>query len=456
MALRFSIVRILGPYQASKCSGGPNPNLTPVGARGIAGKNLYVPDPNKPKPFNYRKYDYNPAWQIFDKTTLRLDENSKLISVEGSHAIGKSKFAKELAEELGMVHVDFPRMDDICINTYGYDLRKISHLVPERLRPYDEKDLSRNPLGPVPGSADRFFITLLHMKLINHIMSIRHILNTGQGVVMEGSPFSDYATFDAAFKQGWIDIETRKVYKRSLELSLHHIMRPNLILYLDAPVDVVQKNIQARGNEWDKNSPVWTNKQFLSDIYNEMKRNYLKKMQRYCRVLVYDWSEPGETDIVVEDIENLNMENIDYYDDQQLDWRFYTEEMASNVRYRFTNSTMLLHKFNCLTDVVNIDADHLHFETEERNQWEYVAKYLESERYAIGFNTKLGDTGIFWKNRPYLTFNNKGLFHYNRIMPPRATLPFEEDENGFDYEDIKAAQASGNVKLSHNRQVLGY
>ena len=41
----------------------------------------------------------------------------------------------------------------------------------------------------------------------------------------------------------------------------------------------VQKNIQARGNEWDKNSPVWTNKQFLSDIYNEMKRNYLKKMQ---------------------------------------------------------------------------------------------------------------------------------------------------------------------------------
>ena len=48
---------------------------------------------------------------------------------------------------------------------------------------------------------------------------------------------------------------------------------------------------------------------------------------------MYDWSEPGETDIVVEDIENLNMENIDYYDDQQSDWRFYNEELASNVRY---------------------------------------------------------------------------------------------------------------------------
>ena len=41
----------------------------------------------------------------------------------------------------------------------------------------------------------------------------------------------------------------------------------------------VQKNIQARGNEWDKDSPVWTNKKYLGDVYNEMKRNYLKKMQ---------------------------------------------------------------------------------------------------------------------------------------------------------------------------------
>jgi len=41
----------------------------------------------------------------------------------------------------------------------------------------------------------------------------------------------------------------------------------------------VQKNIAARGNEWDKNSPVWTNKNYLNDIYTELKRNYLKKMQ---------------------------------------------------------------------------------------------------------------------------------------------------------------------------------
>ncbi len=51
-----------------------------VGTRGIAGKHLYVPDPKKPKPFPYKTRNYNLFWQAIDKTTLRMDENSKLVS----------------------------------------------------------------------------------------------------------------------------------------------------------------------------------------------------------------------------------------------------------------------------------------------------------------------------------------------------------------------------------------
>jgi NADH dehydrogenase (ubiquinone) 1 alpha subcomplex subunit 10 len=102
------------------------------------------------------------------------------ITVEGSHAIGKSKFAKELAEELGMIYVEYPRMDDYFINPYGYDIRKVADLLPERMKPYDEKDFSRNPLGPVPGSADRMLLYLFKLKFLNHVYAIRHILNTGK------------------------------------------------------------------------------------------------------------------------------------------------------------------------------------------------------------------------------------------------------------------------------------
>jgi len=43
------------------------------------------------------------------------------------------------------------------------------------------------------------------------------------------------------------------------------------------PHSQVQKNIKARGNEWDKKSPVWSNTQYLNEIYNTMKREYLKQ-----------------------------------------------------------------------------------------------------------------------------------------------------------------------------------
>ncbi len=61
--------------------------------------------------------------------------------------------------------------------------------------------------------------------------------------------------------------------------SLIELLRPNVILYLDAPVDVVQRNIQAKGDELDKNSPVWKNTRYLNDIYNEYRKNFLKEQQ---------------------------------------------------------------------------------------------------------------------------------------------------------------------------------
>lgn len=456
MALRFTVIRVLGPMQGGRFQAPKSSN--PVGTRGISGKNLYVPDPKKPKPFPYVTRNYNIFWQAVDKTTLRLDENSKLITVEGAHAIGKSQFAKDLAEELGMVYVEYPRMDDILINPYGFDYRKIGHMLPERLRPYDEKDFSRNPLGPVPGCTDRMIVQLFNLKFYNHIFAIRHILNTGQGVVMEGSPFSDYAHVEAAYNQGWIDIETKKAYKLALSRTLHHLLRPNLILYLDAPVDVVQKNIAARGNEWDKNSPVWTNKNYLNDIYNEMKRNYLKKMQRYCRVLVYDWSEPGDAEVVVEDIENLNMDDIDYYDDQQSDWRFHNEQGAAVVRYQYTNYEQLYRKMQCFNGMSEhiTDADHIWISTEEVIAFEEVMRWIESSRYHYGFNKKLGDKNFWWKYSNYHNAHFHDLFYFNRTEHPRKPPMFEKDIDGFDYEDVLAIQKAGGPTLRHNRAVLGY
>lgn len=58
-----------------------------------------------------------------------MDENSKLIVVEGAHAIGKSKFAQELADDLDMEYFPMPRITDMLIDPYGVDLRQYNDLM---------------------------------------------------------------------------------------------------------------------------------------------------------------------------------------------------------------------------------------------------------------------------------------------------------------------------------------
>jgi hypothetical protein len=54
---------------------------------------------------------------------------------------------------------------------------------------------------------------------------------------------------------------------------------------------------------------------------------------------MYDWSEGGDTEVVVEDIERLNMDYWDKYDKQQKDWRMHTE-VPYILQYCLSNSVL--------------------------------------------------------------------------------------------------------------------
>merc|ERR1712241_1258 len=381
-------------------------------------------DPNKPKPFPYEKdIDFRMIPGMFEKTTYRFDENSKLIVVDGAHAIGKSKFAQELAQELDMMYIPYPRSDDWLVTSYGVDLRQFNHLMLPINQTYDEKDFARNPLGPVDGSSDRFHMDIFKEKYRNHIHALRHIFNTGQGVVMEGTPYNDYAYLDAAYNQGWIDRNTRNVYKEMCRMSLHMLMKPNLYICLDAPLDVVMKNIQNRGNEWDKNSPVWTNKQYLSDIYNELKRNFLKEQQRHSRVLVYDWSEPGDMEILEET------------DEQQKDWRFQKEELLTIQRMKYCNSALRTRLLNQTANTKpNFSCVNFWREPDEQEHLEDVVSWIKSQRYAPGYNSATGDKNILFRGFPWQESswyqNEKAQVYWHTTREARRT--FWLDDNDFE------------------------
>jgi len=370
--------------------------LLRLSQRTIVSKALREPK-EKPPPYPYLDKPFGFWSQVTDRTTPRLDENSKLIVVEGAHAIGKTKFAKELAEAFDMKYMGPVSHDDIYTGPYNTDYRKWNDLYPDWYKCFDEKDFFRNPMGDYEGTCDRYHHRIYKMKWVNQLRAQQHILNTGQGVVMEGCANSDPAYFNAAYQAGWIQDEMKSLYQAHFNNTYFQVFKPNLIVYLDAPVDQVQRNIKARGNEWDKDSPVWNNTQYLSSIYNEFKNNYLRDMQEHSRVLVYDWSQEGDVEVVIEDIENTELDMIECYSNQQKDWRFGDEINAATARYQCTNRYWVRKKLNCFGLERATFSNILIPPMEQLIEMEEIFRHVSSERFAPGANQHLGDDVLMMK-----------------------------------------------------------
>lgn len=189
------------------------------------------------KPYPYKEKPYNIFSSMFDKTTHRFDENSKIILVEGPIAAGKSKFAQELANELDMYYIPEANMDMAFINSYGFDLRSLDDQLPESCRSFDAVNFCREPKHLLTAC---FQIRMYQLRYMQYIDALQHILSTGQGVVLDRSCYSDFVFAEAMHKNGYISSGARSVYHEIRNNTIGELMKPHLVIYLDTPVDVVK------------------------------------------------------------------------------------------------------------------------------------------------------------------------------------------------------------------------
>lgn len=344
------------------------------------------------KPWPYETLGFGYLYHLIDGTTKRFNANTKMVVVDGPPALEKSKFARELADELDMLYIPPVSMEDFYINPDGYDLRELDHKFhyPRNVS-FDEKKFAQNPTGQ-DGGLDRMLDIMQQMRYASYLDALAHLFNTGRGIVMEKSPYSEHVYVEAAYQQGWIDKTSRALFYRKRENTLQYLLRPNLIVYLDAPLDVVQAKIRARAqttHPWEKNSPVYENRDYMQHCYWDLlKKQYITKEAAISsQVLVYDWSDGGDTEVVVEDIERLNMDYFDKYDKQQKDWRMHNEENYAKKRLELTRRDMFLSYFN---------VDYWHADKVNRSQTERAdfLKYshrVPGSRYIQGFNEELGN-----------------------------------------------------------------
>ena len=131
-----------------------------------------------PEPFPYEKKSYTFYRKLADRTEKRLNENSKVIAVEGNIAVGKHKFAERLAKEFDLkLFPATPESDLFTVN--GFDYRQLSDMLPEGAKPYDLKRLFSDP-HPEKGIAGRLQLLWLRQKCSNYVKALAHVFHTGK------------------------------------------------------------------------------------------------------------------------------------------------------------------------------------------------------------------------------------------------------------------------------------
>lgn len=303
--------------------------------------------PRVPKvaPYPYKTKKYSLVNSFFDKTSKRFDENSKVIAVEGPIAAGKTKFAQELAKELDMEYFPAVDLDLIYINPYGYDMRKLDPELPPSCRSYDVRNFWKDPNHSL---AALFQIRMYMLRYSQYIDALQHVLSTGQGVVLERTPYSDIVFMEAMYRQGYISRGARSVYHELRLNTINELLKPHLVIYLDVPVAGVIKNIKERNIQGESSSKVFT-EGYLRDLESLYKQQYLKDISTHAELLIYDWSAGGETEVVVEDIERIDFQQFesDPHNKKMLDWRFHLENDWCEARIKYGHEKPdLMNYFN--------------------------------------------------------------------------------------------------------------
>lgn len=254
-------------------------------------------------------------------TQNKFNDNSRVIQIEGNIGAGKHEFAHKLANELDMFVMPDINVDDYYINEHGFDYAALNPLLPERLRNCTMEMFHENPARH---SVVHMQYYMFKLRILQYIKAIRHVFNTGQGVILVRSAYTERVMVEAMHNIGWLpkgylrgdgvqffDWKDRYIYTRNLVLA--NLLKPHLTLYLDTPVDKCLDNLKRKNDPTIANSKALTS-EFLQAIEGAYNEHVLPSCDQYSYIKNVDHTRTS-----VVDIEDLldEVEKVDFLYDEK-------------------------------------------------------------------------------------------------------------------------------------------
>ena len=349
----------------------------------------------KPAPFPYWEKLCNEINMTFDPTTLRFDENTKVIVVDGPPASGKSKLCEQIAKEFGLLYMPPPVFDEMYINYYGFDVRSLNPKLKDEWRMRDLTDFLRDPDNRATA---RIQYGIFMMRMEQYLNALLHVLATGQGVVLNRCIFTEAGYMHAMYNSGYLSKQAVNEFDMMRTDTFNLLLRPHLIIYLDATPETVLERIKKRGNIDEINSKVFT-KKFLSDLSIATKERCLSWLSSHSEILIYDWNKESNNMDIINDIENLNLEE-EVKQEKFSDWVFVdTNELIDSLEMYHTKHYI----YACLekTTISEI-ALEMYFSNHAEAAIDKLLSEIESEKYAPKCNPKLDKVPWIIKEKNFI------------------------------------------------------
>lgn len=314
------------------------------------------------------------AYALGERTTPRLKHLSKIFAIEGNLASGKGAFAQKLADKLGMLYM--PEVDTLYLDKMTGEKQPL----PVHFNGMCSLEKFYTDPKAADGNSYRLQHWMYLMRLLQYSDAIEHMLTTGQGVILERSPFSDMVFLEAMFKQGYIRKECVNHYNEIKHISICEFLPPHLVIYVDNPAEEVQKKLKQSSTPYLQNVPL----AYLKSIEDSYKKSYLPTVSETSELLAYDVAQAQDIEKVAEDIEYLSFEKGPWL--EQDDVTYHHMRMLVEDKHRVAT---LAHIPKFLPEITIGAHDY--------DEKYYAYRSLPGKRYAPGYNTDIGDKNVLFK-----------------------------------------------------------
>ncbi|CAB0008312.1 unnamed protein product [Nesidiocoris tenuis] len=330
-----------------------------------------------------------------------------------------------------MLHMEDVNMDMYYINPGGYDMRQLDDQMPDDMKSFDETKFN---LDPKHRNVAGFQAWMYRLRLSRYIDALAHVLSTGsqfrlnhtprtfllisnhnmnnpnfektitgQGIVIERTPWTDGVFTDAMCDHGYISKGARFTMNELKRCTLPMLMRPHLVIYLDVPVEQVQENIKKRNKFCEAKGKALTTG-YLETLEDNYKTKYLPKISEHAELMIYDWGTPGDVEVVVEDIERLDLDQYGLYDTKMNDWYIPVEKYLAEKRMLYADDKEQILSY---LNVPTLEAPEMWVGGEDHKQWFEVWTSAPGNKYEHGYDpesTPLSSLLFKTKKNKYMAY----------------------------------------------------